>query len=92
MVEFRSNSRRARLFSIAVVPEARKGAGRALLAACESGAMRRGCTAMRLECREDNFRALELYESAGYIRFARVKDYYEDGAPALRLEKALGAR
>lgn len=44
---------------------------------------------MRLEAREDNFRALNLYERAGYVRFARVADYYEDGAAALRLEKAL---
>ena len=42
---------------------------------------------VRLEAREDNFRALRLYESAGYARFARVDGYYEDGAPALRLEK-----
>jgi len=46
---------------------------------------------MRLESREDNVRALRLYESAGYARFARVEDYYADGAPAVRLEKPLRA-
>lgn len=91
LVEFRSRSRRARLFSIARLPDAPRGAGRALLAACENEALRRGCVAMRLESREDNDRALRLYQGAGYQRFARVPDYYEDGAPALRLEKDLGA-
>ncbi|MBX3528102.1 MAG: GNAT family N-acetyltransferase [Hyphomicrobiales bacterium] len=87
LVEFRRNSRCARLFSIARAPEAPAGVGRSLLEACENEAVKRGCTAMRLEAREDNFRALRLYESAGYARFARVDGYYEDGAPALRLEK-----
>ncbi|HPG04978.1 MAG TPA: GNAT family N-acetyltransferase [Rhodoblastus sp.] len=87
LVEFRRNSRRARLFSIARAPGAPAGVGRALLEACENEAVTRSCTAMRLEAREDNLRALRLYESLGYARFARVDAYYEDGAPALRLEK-----
>jgi ribosomal protein S18 acetylase RimI-like enzyme len=89
LVEFRGNSRLARLFSIARVADAPAGCGRALLEACEDEALRRNCSAMRLESREDNFRALALYERAGYAPFARVVDYYEDGAPALRLEKRL---
>lgn len=89
LVEFRRTSTRGRLFSIASLDSAPKGCGRKLLAACEEEALRRGCRAMRLESREDNFRALRLYESAGYVPFARVEDYYEDGAPALRLEKTL---
>lgn len=89
LVEFRRNSRLARLFSIARDENAPAGSGRALLDACEQEARRRDCRAMRLEARENNFRALNLYERAGYARFARVADYYEDGAAALRLEKAL---
>lgn len=90
LVEFRAGSQRARLFSIARAPGAAAGAGRALLKACEEEALRRGCRALRLEAREDNVRALRLYERAGYQKFARVPNYYEDGAPALRLEKTLG--
>lgn len=89
LLEFRKNSRLARLFSIARVKEAPAGSGRALLEACEREAHARGCRALRLEAREDNARALKLYERAGYAPFARVADYYEDGAPALRLEKRL---
>lgn len=89
LVEFRENSRLARLFSIARTKDAPAGCGRALLETCEQAALRRDCRAMRLESREDNFRALKLYERAGYAPFARAENYYEDGAPALRLEKAL---
>jgi len=89
LLEFRGNSRFARLFSIARVADAPGGVGRALLEACEDEALRRGCRALRLESREDNFRALHFYENAGYACFTRVKDYYEDGATALRLEKPL---
>ncbi|MCB1523685.1 MAG: GNAT family N-acetyltransferase [Rhodoblastus sp.] len=87
LVEFRSNSRLARLFSIARAPDVPAGLGGALLAACEDEARRRGCDALRLEAREDNARALRLYERAGYVFFARVANYYEDGAAALRMEK-----
>ena len=70
-------------------PDAPAGLGGALLVACEEEARRRGCAAMRLEAREDNDRALRLYERSGYVFFARVVHYYEDGAAALRLEKRL---
>ena len=44
---------------------------------------------MRLEVRGRNRRAIALYEGEGYCRFGRIEDYYEDGAPAFRYEKAL---
>lgn len=91
LIEFRRGSKTARLFSIARDDGASKGLGRALLGASEAEAQRRGCDLMRLESREDNHRALRLYERAGFARFARVENYYEDGAPALRLEKRLAA-
>ncbi|MFT4095727.1 MAG: GNAT family N-acetyltransferase [Rhodoblastus sp.] len=89
LVEFRRNSRLARLFSLARAPNVQRGVGRALLTACETEALRRGCRTLRLESREDNVRALRLYQGADYAIFSRVEDYYEDGAPALRLEKNL---
>ncbi|CAI8856918.1 hypothetical protein EMIT0P218_20010 [Pseudomonas sp. IT-P218] len=39
--------------------------------------------------RPDNPVAISLYERNGYRRFAMVHDYYEDHAPALRLEKRI---
>ena len=85
----RANSRKARLYSIAVVP-GRSGVGRPLLEAAETGARAHGATALRLEVREDNQRAIRLYEGAGYHPSGRIADYYADGAAALRFEKPLG--
>ena len=90
LVNFRKNSLRSRLFSLARDPAEPAGSGRVLLAALEQEAVRRDCVAMRLEVRETNLRAIELYEKAGYRRIGRHDVYYEDGAPALRFEKALG--
>ena len=44
---------------------------------------------LRLEVREDNARAIHIYEQNGYRRIGREPDYYEDGATALRYEKTL---
>jgi ribosomal protein S18 acetylase RimI-like enzyme len=88
LVTWRKNGRRARLYSIAVqARKAGRGVGQALLEAVEARALAEGCEAVRLEVREDNKRAIGLYERLGYRCFGRIEDYYEDGAPALRLEK-----
>jgi ribosomal protein S18 acetylase RimI-like enzyme len=90
LVTWRKNGRRARLYSIAVqAGRAGRGVGRALLETVEARALEQGCEALRLEVREDNKRAIALYERLGYRCFGRIEDYYEDGAPALRLEKRL---
>jgi [ribosomal protein S18]-alanine N-acetyltransferase len=88
---YRAGSRLARLYSLAVAPEFR-GLGRELLAAAETHAARRGCLSLRLEVREDNLRAVNLYQRASYRRFGERTDYYADGATALRFEKALSIR
>jgi ribosomal-protein-alanine N-acetyltransferase len=44
---------------------------------------------MRLEVRTYNADAIALYKKSGYRNFAAIEDYYEDGAGALRFEKAL---
>lgn len=80
----------ARLYSIAVAPEARgAGIGEKLLAAVEREARRRGRTRCRLEVRKDNAAARRLYERRGYRAFGTRAGYYEDGADAVRYEKAL---
>lgn len=90
LVTWRKGGRRARLYSLAVSRrKAGRGVGRALLTAVQSHALEQGCEALRLEVREDNRRAIALYERLGYRRFGRHEDYYEDGAAALRLEKLL---
>jgi ribosomal-protein-alanine acetyltransferase len=90
LVAFRKGSKIARLYSIAVDPVFEgQGVGRALLKTCEKDARAHGCETLRLEVRIDNKRAIALYEKNGYARFDEFEDYYEDGATAIRLEKAL---
>jgi len=88
VVLFRTGSRVARLYSLAVDP-AFRGLGRELLGAAEKEAITRGRRSMRLEVREDNVHAANLYRRASYRRFAEMPGYYADGATALRFEKAL---
>ncbi|MDZ4760697.1 MAG: N-acetyltransferase [Alphaproteobacteria bacterium] len=93
LVFYRRTTRIARLYSIATAPEARgSGIARALIDACEAAGSRRGCSVLRLEVRIDNDAAIRLYRKLGYVQFGRHENYYEDGSPALRLEKPLGAR
>jgi len=90
VVLFRKGSGVARLYSIAVSPFfGRLGIGRQLLDAAEDAAFEHDRLLLRLEVREDNDRAIRIYEQAGYRKLGREPDYYEDGATALRYEKTL---
>src|SRR5271165_4571490 len=76
LVSLRKTSRALRIYSIAVDARfARRGVGRALLAACEAYARRH--------------RRAALYESSGFRQFGEHARYYADGAAALRYEKSL---
>ena len=91
VVLYRRNSRRARLYSLAVAETARgRGLAKALLAAAEMEALRRGCDLLVLEVRTDNPAAIALYEQRGYRRAARLPAFYEDGADGWRYTRGLG--
>jgi ribosomal protein S18 acetylase RimI-like enzyme len=90
LVSLRKGARALRIYSLAVDTRfARRGAGRALLQACEAYARRRRRTALTLEVRYDNAAAIALYESCGFRQFGEHAHYYADGATALRYEKPL---
>ncbi len=90
LVLFRAGSRSARLYSIAVAPGmAGAGTGRALLSAVIAAAAERGCTELRLEVREDNPRAVALYELNGFVPIGRRPGYYADGATAIRYARPI---
>ncbi len=90
VVLYRTGSGVARLYSIAVDPDAGGGGiGRELLKAAETCAFNEESLLLRLEVREDNPRALELYLRNGYHQIGSETGYYEDGATALRFEKIL---
>lgn len=92
LVLFRAGTALARVYSVAVLPEARgQGLGRQLMQAAEAAAVERDCLWLRLEVRADNAHAITLYRRLGYRPFDRVPDYYEDHGEALRMQKALRA-
>ncbi len=90
LVLFRAGTGLARLYSLAVAPQAQgHGLGGLLLEAAERAAYDQDRLFLRLEVREDNPAARRIYDRAGYKRIARIPEYYEDGEAALRLEKRL---
>jgi ribosomal protein S18 acetylase RimI-like enzyme len=55
------------IHDLAVLPEHRgRGVGRALLAAVEEHARRKGCCKLTLEVQDDNPRARALYDKFGF--------------------------
>lgn len=80
----------ARLYSIAVDANIRgRGIGRKLIEAGETAARDADRIDMRLEVRQDNPSAIQLYESLGYHRFGEYEDYYEDHEDAFRYQKRI---
>ncbi len=93
LLALRKGGRWARIFSIAVEPRfSRRGVGETLLAAAEKFARRHEREAITLEVRYDNKPAIALYQKCGFRPFGQHKDYYADGATALRYRKALAPR
>ncbi|PZO77374.1 MAG: GNAT family N-acetyltransferase [Mesorhizobium amorphae] len=91
VVLFRAYSRRARLYSLAVLGSAAgQGLGARLLKAAQQAAEARGCVAMTLEVRADNARAIALYETHGFEPLGETPGYYSDGGSALHFQKVLG--
>lgn len=87
---FRKGTRVARLYSLAVEPEARgKGVAPALIDAASRAARRRGSDRLRLEVRASNAKALSLYQRSGFTFLERSPGYYHDGEDAIRHEKRL---
>ena len=90
LVIYRRGTSVARLYSIAVMTTVQgRGAGARLITAAEQVAYDRSASVLRLEVREDNHQARGFYDRLGYRSFGRIKNYYEDGADALRLQKWL---
>lgn len=83
-------TRLARLYSLAVHPEARgRGIAQQLLQHQESVACDHGRLFMRLEVAKNNASAIKLYEASGYRIFGEYCDYYEDHSDALRMQKQI---
>ena len=88
---FRQRSRRARLYSLCVHPDARGGGlGRQLVEALEEMATAYGRVELSLEVRADNRIALGLYRRMGFRLERWLEDYYEDGCAGWQMRKPLG--
>lgn len=69
----------AQITNVAVLPQYRdKGVGRQMMQHMIEGCAQRGASAMTLEVRPSNARALHLYESLGFKSAGRRPGYYED--------------
>ncbi|MGM0769583.1 MAG: ribosomal protein S18-alanine N-acetyltransferase [Pseudomonadota bacterium] len=90
LVLMNAATRLARIYSIAVSPDARsRGVGEKLIREAEKEAVEADRIVMRLEVREDNDAAVALYRRLGYRQFGTYRDYYEDHGNALRFERRI---
>lgn len=90
LVLMNAATRLARIYSIAVSPDARgRGIGEKLVQEAEREAVDAGRIVMRLEVRDDNDAAIALYRRLGYRQFGTYRDYYEDHGDALRFERRI---
>lgn len=87
---FRHGSRRSRLYSFCVHPDARGGGlGRQLLECLEGEARARSSARLGLEVRADNRVALKLYRRMGFRLERWLPEYYEDGCAGWQMTKDL---
>ncbi len=86
----RRGTQLTRLYSIAVLPEARGlGVAEKLINSLGERALLRGKRFMRLEVAVDNAGAIALYKKLGFSQFGMYTDYYDDHTDALRMQKVL---
>lgn len=90
LILFHRGTRLARLYSIAVEPEARGyGIAKLLLQAGETKSLDFGAIHLRLEVGQDNASAINLYRSLGFREFGLLQNYYDDQTDALRMQKRI---
>tara|TARA_B100001971_G_C18266232_1_gene592798 strand:+ start:8004 stop:9113 length:1110 start_codon:yes stop_codon:yes gene_type:complete len=90
LVLLNKGTRLARLYSIALHPDARgQGHASALMLALEAAAVEEDRLFMRLEVAKQNVAAVQLYQRLGYRVFGELLDYYEDHSDALRMQKRI---
>ena len=88
-IYFERNAVNGHVLTIDVCPQhQRKGVGSKLLQKLEKILAERNVRTCRLEVKENNIKALGLYEKAGYQRIGRLKNYYGN-ANGLYLQKDL---
>ncbi|HVP27472.1 MAG TPA: ribosomal protein S18-alanine N-acetyltransferase [Candidatus Bathyarchaeia archaeon] len=88
-IYFERNALTGHILTIDVLPvQWGKGIGTRLLREIEELFKAKNVNACRLEVREDNLAAINLYEKFGYKVIGKLKSYY-DGADGIYLRKTL---
>jgi len=86
----RKNSKKFRIYSIAIAPEARGlGIGKMLMEYAEEISHKEGIRKISLEVSEKNTVAINLYRSKNYKLIARKENYYADGSAAFVMIKEI---
>lgn len=87
---YRSGTQLARLYSLAIDPNAQgQGLSKPLMQWCEQAATARQCIFLRLEVSQNNTIAHQLYLRLGYKTLGKLKAYYADGSDGWKMEKRL---
>jgi len=88
IVLLRSNSLKARLYSIAVDKKHhRKGYGSLILKTIEQWVLNKGKAAITLEVASKNTPAQLLYQTFGYQPIGQIDNYYNNGDSAIKMTK-----
>jgi len=90
LILFHRGTRLARLYSVAVSSDFRgRNIGFELVTQCEKVAVDHGFITLRLEVRNDNTAAKNLYLKMGYKVLKTLVHYYDDLADGVRMHKRL---
>ena len=90
LILFNRGTQLARLYSLAVSPAFRgQNLAHQLVKHCEQEAVARGFITLRLEVRNDNIVAKNLYQKMGYKVLKTLVHYYDDLADGVRMHKRL---
>ncbi|MGM0408756.1 MAG: ribosomal protein S18-alanine N-acetyltransferase [Bacteroidota bacterium] len=90
IIQSRKNSRKYRIYSLAIAPEARgQGIGKKLLEYAEQLAKKNHIQKITLEVSEKNESAINLYKKQGYQIEKTRAGYYADGSPAWIMVKEI---
>ena len=90
IVLLRSDTSKAKLYSITVAEEARgRGIGRKMLEACEQYSRNFGRTEITLEVRANNQTAINLYQTFGFKFVKTLQSYYGDNQDGYYMKKAV---
>lgn len=90
IIDRRGKKKKARLYSLAVLPNYRKrGYATLLLKQFEKEVLKKNCGLVTLEVKEKNKEAFKLYLREGYKYVDPIKDYYGKNQDGLNMHKLL---